>query len=86
MIRDYTGQPGALGPEKDEATLKPSHRATTSSRTPGKVNRGTVWTHTGHLVRCADCGAAVPETLEPGRHAPRRIGSKLVNCVGRVLE
>ncbi len=41
---------------------------------------------TPRVVKCPDCGAAVPETLEPGRHAPRRIGSKLVNCVGRVLE
>lgn len=38
------------------------------------------------LVPCSDCGASIPETIEPGRHAPRRVGSKLVNCVGRVLE
>ncbi len=38
------------------------------------------------VVACPDCGAAIPETLAPGRHAPRRVGSRLINCVGKEIE
>jgi hypothetical protein len=85
LIRDYTGLPPLEETTKEDALVKASHRATTSSRMPGRVNRGTVWTEAGRLVTCPDCGAAIPERIPTGRHAPRRVEGRLVNCAGKEM-
>lgn len=67
----------------------PSRRATTSSRTPGKVNEGTVWLPPKGLRRCESCGGLCDDWVPAGWHAPhvRLVAGelRLVNCKGRVL-
>lgn len=66
-----------------------SHRETTSSRTPGRVNRGTVYYAPAVLRVCEDCGAITSEAVMPDEHAPHlaRVEGRiaLVNCRGVVL-
>lgn len=73
-----------------ETTLIPSHRATTSSRTPGRVNQGTVWLLPAGLRLCKECDRLCYDHVLIGHHAPhvRRIDGehRVVNCSGRVLE
>jgi hypothetical protein len=63
----------------------PSHRATTSSRTPGRVNEGTVQVRISGLRTCGDCGVVTSAFVPAGQHGIRWRGNELVNCVGRVL-
>jgi hypothetical protein len=67
----------------------PSQRATTSSRTPGRVNEGTVWLPPKGLRLCRECGGLCDDMVPLGQHAPHLslIGEELhvVNCAGRVL-
>lgn len=62
------------------ADFIPSHRATTSSRKPGKKNEGTVWVERRGLVQCPDCKLFHTDGIEPGRHAPHWHDGVLVNC------
>lgn len=62
----------------------PSPRATTSSRTPGKVNTGTVWFAVMQIEACASCGRLMGNF--PGAHAPRHSPTDpllVIDCVGR---
>lgn len=61
-----------------------SHRSTTSSRTPGKLNEGTVYVRLSALVVCSDCGTRW-FGAGGGPHAAHWRGSQLVDCAGRVL-
>lgn len=69
--------------------MRPSHRQTTSSRTPGRINHGTVQVRASGFATCPDCGAKCNASVPKGKHAPHlaliegRLG--LVNCVNRVL-
>lgn len=39
------------------------------------------------IVTCPDCGGAIPETIQPGRHSPHLLdGRRLVNCAGKDIE
>lgn len=58
-----------------------SHRATTSSRTPGKVNAGTVRVLRWEIVPCDDCGAFRFASTAP--HASRFVRGVLTDCKGR---
>lgn len=64
---------------------KLSHRSTTSSRTPGRVNQGTVVSEAHTHEPCLLCGGLKPVGCE--YHAPRlliRDGKHIrVDCVGR---
>lgn len=60
-----------------------SHRATTSSRTPGRINRGTVRVDAWEIAPCQNCGALRYVSMAP--HAPRFVGGALVDCVGTLL-
>ncbi len=63
------------------STLVPSHRATTSSRTPGRVNRGTVWVWATKLVRCPKCGQLRMDLGGP--HSPHfNDANQRVDCIG----
>lgn len=62
---------------------KASHRATTSSRTPGRINRGTVRVEARALVQCPDCGAMTFDSDHP--HAPHFRDGVLVDCIGRAI-
>lgn len=66
-----------------DARLKPSHRSTTSSRTPGRVNQGTVWSIASALVRCEDCAVLTTDFVAPGRHGTHWHDGVLVNCAGK---
>lgn len=74
-----------LKPKEPEKTI-PSHRSTTSSRTPGRVNEGTVQVRVGGLRQCGDCGSVTSAFIPAGQHAVRWRGNELVNCIGRVLQ
>jgi hypothetical protein len=64
--------------------LVPSQRSTTSSRPPGRINRGTVWTEARALVRCGDCGGLWMGGEVHARHWTDKEGGKvLVNCIGK---
>ena len=64
-----------------ELAPAPSQRATTSSRTGGKVHRGIVWVQRDALVRCDDCGAM---WSGDGPHAPHHnAAGVLVDCQQR---
>lgn len=67
-----------------------SHRATTSSRTPGRVNEGTVSFTAARVVPCDDCLGYRLDLVPPGQHGRRwtvRDGRRiLVNCANRELE
>lgn len=67
----------------DEPRVVASHRATTSSRTPGHVNKGTVMRFAAGLIRCADCGGKHLDYVAPGLHGLHWRAGRLVNCVGR---
>lgn len=58
-------------------------RATRSSRTPGHVNRGTVYSRRVTLKRCGDCGRVVDGGCEAGRHSVLAVGGVWRNCVGK---
>jgi hypothetical protein len=70
--------PAAPGP------LVHSHRSTTSSRTPGRVNQGTVAIRPGLLVTCGACGGRW--FGGGGSHAPHWVNGVLVDCVNRRIE
>lgn len=72
-----------FGPERIRggADTVASHRATTSSRTPGKVNRGTIRHAVSQLVACVDCG--VLRMGFGGPHAPHFANRVQVDCIGR---
>jgi hypothetical protein len=76
--------PGSYARSDDRVV--PSHRATTSSRTPGRVNEGTVQVRVSGLRRCGDCGVITSAFVPAGQHGVRWRVNDLVNCVGRVLE
>lgn len=63
------------------STLVASHRATTSSRRPGRVFRGTIYVDLRMVVVCPACGGS--RRVGSGAHAPRMAGGRLVDCVGR---
>ncbi len=67
-----------------------SHRATTSSKTPGRVNEGTVQVQFSGIRICEECGGVVAGFVEPGAHGPRVFAdgagnAVIANCVGRVI-
>ena len=64
-------------------TLVASHRATRSSRTPGRVNTGTVYFVTSQIVSCLDCKRPMRDLVPLGRHAVRWVDGVKRNCVGR---
>lgn len=62
--------------------LVPTHHATTSSRHPGTVFRGTTWSARRSVVACVACGGLRLEL--GGVHAPHwRRDGVLVDCAGR---
>lgn len=63
----------------DQELLVHSQRSTTSSRTPGRVNQGTVAVRPARLERCT-CGHV--RMLLAGPHAPRWRDGELVDCGG----
>lgn len=60
-----------------------SQRSTTSSRTPGRVNEGTVPFRAAGLVRCV-CGFFRMNLGGP--HAPRWERGLLVDCQGKAVQ
>lgn len=59
-------------------------RKTTSSRTPGKVNKGIVdHRGTSGLHDCENCGRKRYNFASP--HAPHWHDGKLVDCIGQVI-
>lgn len=59
-------------------------RATTSSRTPGRLNIGTIYIAKPVLEVCRHCGRMRRGTL-PGAHAPHLVGDGspcIVDCAG----
>lgn len=65
------------------STLVASQRATTSSRHPGRVFRGTVYVDVRLVEVCAACGGS--RRVGSGAHAPRMVAGRLVDCVGQEL-
>lgn len=62
-------------------TLVASQRSTTSSRTPGRVNEGTVYHERVTIIPCPDgCSAWMLETIPAGHHAPHWLDGRVVNC------
>jgi hypothetical protein len=62
-------------------TVGHSHRSTTSSRTPGHKNEGTVAYALNKIVTCPACGHL--RYAGTGPHAPRWLDGRLVDCCGR---
>lgn len=60
--------------------LVASPRSTTSSRTPGQKNEGTVYHQRRQVLTCPDCGAVRMDFDSP--HAPRWANGTLVDCIG----
>jgi len=64
-----------------------SHRATTSSRHPAHIFRGTIHVATPGLQRCEKCGGYYLAYAYGHPHAPRFDAQKmLVDCAGDVVE
>jgi hypothetical protein len=61
-----------------------SPRATRSSRTPGQVNRGTIYTPAAELETCGHCGRV--RRVFPGVHSPQVGPEGAIDCVGRPVE
>jgi hypothetical protein len=72
-----------LGEERVLPELVASQRSTTSSKTPGKKNRGVIYSRRRPLVDCLKCGRKTMDFGEP--HAPQFRDGRLVDCVGAVL-
>lgn len=65
----------------ERATLTASQRATTSSRHPGLVFRGSVYVEVRPITMCPLCGGS--RRVGEGPHAPRIVGGgRRVDCVG----
>lgn len=61
-----------------------SHRATTSSKTPVRVNRGIIYSAKAQIEACKHCGKL--RRLFPGLHAAHwdnQNPPQLVDCAGR---
>jgi hypothetical protein len=65
------------------ATVAHSHRATTSSRHPGRVFEGVVTYRLTRIVECPRCGGL--RYSGTGPHAPHWVGGELVDCVGAMV-
>jgi transposase len=65
------------------ATIAHSHRATTSSRHPGRVFEGVVTYRLGRIVECPRCGAL--RYAGTGPHAPHWHDGRRVDCVGAMV-
>lgn len=66
------------------ATRGVSHRATTSSRLPGRVLEGSVSYDISRVIPCPDCGTLRRDLGGP--HAPHfNHQGRLVDCAGRLL-
>lgn len=65
----------------DAQTVGHSFRSTTSSKTPGRKNEGTVAYRLTHVVACPDCGGL--RYAGTGPHAPRWLDGRKVDCQGR---
>jgi hypothetical protein len=59
-------------------TVGHSFRSTTSSRSPGHKNEGTVAYQLNKIVTCPDCGSL--RYAGDGPHAPRWLDGRLVDC------
>lgn len=68
----------------DARTVGHSFRSTTSSRTPGHKNEGTVAYQLGKIVSCPDCGHL--RYAGTGPHAPRWLDGRRVDCCGRPVD
>ena len=74
-----------LSGEAPLASLKSSQRYTTSSRTPGQIRHGTVWSQVSRLKRCPDCGRLCDGAVPDGEHAAHAHDGVRVNCVGGII-
>lgn len=79
IVLDFTGR------DTDDAArdhLSFSQRRTTSSRTPGRVNEGTVITFTRKLIECPFCKGRRLDF--DGPHGTRVVGvGQVRDCAGR---
>lgn len=79
ITTSHPGEWDALGVSSSAV----SHRATTSSRLPGKTLEGSVRIELTGIAPCVDCGTMRHVSRWP--HAPRWLAGRLVDCVGRAV-
>lgn len=83
LVLDFTGRRAAEWAAR--SSFGASHRQTTSSRAPGAIRRGTVWSKLTTAVECADCHRMADGALVQGRHSPRPVGGRILNCVQKEI-
>lgn len=66
-----------------KAALVPTHHATTNSRHPGTVFRGTTWSARRTVTTCPDCHGVRFDMGGP--HSPHFANKVLVDCAGRPI-
>lgn len=84
VVADLTRDPPVETEPVEVSNLVAIPRATTSSRTPGRINRGTIYIAKPVLEVCRHCGRMRRSTVQ-GAHAPHLAGGgspRIIDCAG----